>query len=175
MIPRLLQELERVRIENASLLRRLEEIEGADIAFDPNVLGPDDAISFEVQIDVPSKDGSTEFHSVQGIDVAIGVLFIRIYDDLLSEPRSYSVGQYIGVALLPLLHDVPKDGSCGVSSEQVEKLRFQLEALNLIEVFGGNTSSTFGSLRPFVAWRPTDKGRRFVVQNRSVMRRAASA
>jgi hypothetical protein len=43
--PKVLQEAERLRIENSDLRRRLEKLEGEEIYFDPNILGPDDVIA----------------------------------------------------------------------------------------------------------------------------------
>jgi hypothetical protein len=171
--PRILQDAERTRLENAELKRRLEELEGVDLVFDPSLFGPDDLVDLKVTVLVPNGTGGLGVHSEQNIGARIGELFIAIYDNLLSEPTEHRLRGIIGYALSPRLAEKPDSAEYEISKEEVSTLRYQLEALNLIESVGGANIGPppFSFRSEYIAWRPTEKGRRYVIQNRSVLRR----
>jgi uncharacterized protein DUF4062 len=171
--PRVLQDAERTRIENVELKRRLEELDGIDLVFDSSLLGPDDSIDFKVTILITNNSGTLTVHDMQNVSAKIGELFIAIYDNLLNEPTELKLCRTIGSALSSRLNGQPNDAQYKVSKEEVAALRNQLEALNLIESIGLETAASgpFSYTMEYVAWRPTEKGRRYVIQNRAVRRR----
>jgi hypothetical protein len=102
----------------------------------------------------------------------IGEIFVAIYDELLTEPSEsrlqYSLGAYLHDRLAEKLEGKvayyahPKD---------VVRLRNQLGALDLVEAFGGTSSGgMLKSHHTFIAWRPTEKGRRYAVGKKALLK-----
>ena len=173
--PKVLQELERLRIENTNLIRRLNEMEGGDITFPSHLVGPDDSLNLSLNIEhLEDTDvyGQRKVERVEEIAVSVnlGALFVGLFDSVITEPREYSLQHVIGDALLRQIGRSTDDTRGQVSRETVVKLRFHLEALGLIQAINSENTSNVGvfASRSYIAWAITDKGRRFVAANRAI-------
>src|SRR5262249_36335893 len=151
----------RLRVENNDLQKRLAE-HSRDVSFPDHLIGPADEIDFAVE---------SETSSGIARGVRLGDLFSQIFDDLLTDPSEYNMRWIIGsgVAKLALKEQYNPNGEYQVSEEDVQRLRYQYEALGLIEARGAFTTGEFAGRQfreEYIAWTVTDKGRRFVVQAR---------
>lgn len=173
--PRVFQEIEKVRLENSELKARLAAYEDDEIIFDPTLIGPDDDITVEVPLRLSDGAGGTQPIGSRPVTTNLGELYLGLYDTLLTEPREHDVGASIGHLLMRKIADLPdRTNSGAVPPTKVKELRFQFEALGLIESIGESAQTQFGlGRRQFVIWRPSDKGRRFVLQRRAVWLRAS--
>jgi hypothetical protein len=165
--PRVLQEAERLRLENTELRYRLEAIEGNEVTFDESLVGPNDNVEIPLIIVNSKKDPNGRQNTqTQTVIATIGEIFISLYDALLTEPNEAHLRTVIGVTLSRRLSAKAPGADFRVDAEEVIKLRHQLEALDLIEAFGDSTMSTMGPFptkRDFIAWRPSRKGRRYFI------------
>ncbi|MET3838731.1 DUF4062 domain-containing protein [Bradyrhizobium sp. OAE829] len=165
--PKVLQEAQRLRIENNDLRQRLEALDGEEIYFNPNLLGPDDNMEFALTGHVRESE-----QIITGTaNAKIGEIFVAIYDRLLVEPSEQSLRSDIGAYLSDRLPENLTDVShYTVLMDDVIKLRNQLEAHNLLEAFG-TIGGTFVK-SSYISWRPTDKGRRYAAKKRAALRNA---
>jgi hypothetical protein len=168
--PRVLQEAERLRIENAGLKERLLESTSEEIRFPPQLAGPESKFKFTVHMTKRDRDPP----EVKIIHVAapIGNVFINLYEDLLSEPPESKIRECIGSIVLDMSSVTAPDGffDCEISHDDAEQLRFHFEALGLIETDLYDRDNSFPTRfqsRNFV-WTITEKGRRYVVQHRAI-------
>jgi hypothetical protein len=180
--PKILQELERVRIENIRLTERLRSLEGEEITFPSDLLGPTDTVGISINIEHlgAAKDtyGQRDVLKVEEITVSpqIGALFEDLFGSLLKEPPEHSLQTTIGNILLQQAGRRTDDTRAEVSEQTVIDLRFHLEALGLIRAAVREqrlNSSGYG--HKYIAWTITDKGRRFVAANRAIRKQARRA
>ncbi|WFU23147.1 DUF4062 domain-containing protein [Bradyrhizobium sp. CB1717] len=173
--PRVLQEAERLRIENSDLRQKLEDLQGSDVTFDPSLIGPNDALDFDIEVYIENGAGGADRAGTRVASASLGEVFVSLYDLLLTEPEEYLIRQSIGAFLGARTAIEEESARYAISDQELIKLRYQFEALGLIQTTGGTTmSGLLRSERRFVAWRPTEKGRRYVIQSRSVLRRIDS-
>jgi hypothetical protein len=165
--PRVLQEAERLRIENAELKRRLVEAAQDDLRFPEDLKSPDTEFLFPVEIQKYgiNRQGYEYIESKvkHELTAVIGEVFSVLFDRLLYAPTEIRLKRSIGAAVVALAapelraekthYEVPLD--------VVTALRFHFEALGLIQSTAGK-----GSL----AWSITDKGRRYVTHGRAMLK-----
>ncbi|WP_137045056.1 DUF4062 domain-containing protein [Pseudolabrys sp. FHR47] len=175
--PKLLQDLERLRIENEELKARLSEVNGADISFPDHLAGPDHEITFAVTLhrhkQTPSGGDAIVKTETVNVVASIGQILLAIVDEIIKEPSEYSLRRTIGEALLAIAGRNERETSGEVSPNDVTNLRFHIEALGLIQAIGKeSTSDMFGRLTTnhYIAWVITDKGRKFVSLHRAILK-----
>ncbi|QUS39800.1 DUF4062 domain-containing protein [Tardiphaga alba] len=172
--PKVLQESERLRIENQDLRARLATAESTEIVFDDSLLGPDDNITFLVTREISDSNVNDRPKlSHHDVETTAGFIFLSIYDRLLTEPSESQLEGIIGRALSSEIAESKKGSVFRIEEEAVVALRHQLEALDLIEAFGeSSTNSTgpFSFTSNYVCWRPSLKGRRYFVNKKAKLR-----
>jgi hypothetical protein len=147
--PKVLQEAERLRIDNEELRKKLSSSD--DLTFDPTILGPEDWISVDVR-----------GHGI--LTVGIGDIFVGCYDAILAESIDSQMDMPLGRAVCAAagLDDQPQP----VGTESAVMIRTQFEALGLIET---KKVRAMNNLQ-FLVWCLTDKGRRFGSLKRALKR-----
>jgi hypothetical protein len=151
--PKILQETERVRIENEELKRRLAQFETGDVTFPDDLAGPDDMVA--VTINFKNDDGIPE-----SVDASIPIrdIFMNAYEEVIHEREENLICRTL--ASLYLRRKPPnttKWTNAYFTSKDVSKLRYHLEALGLIKAVG--FTSVDGS---FILWTITEKGRKYM-------------
>ncbi|WP_441252675.1 DUF4062 domain-containing protein [Tardiphaga sp. 71_E8_N1_1] len=158
---KILQETERLRMENAGLRERLAEISGSEITFDPELVGPLEDFEFEVSQSEESGEHVREFKS----KLQIRVMFVNLYDWLLESPLEVRMAYLIGDTAARLTNNVAD--SSQATDRCVVSFRDQLEALGLIRpemrLMGGHSATQ-------IAWALSDKGRRYANMQRAMRR-----
>jgi hypothetical protein len=148
--PKVLQEAERLRIENDELRKRISSSD--ELTFNPNILGPDDSISVSV-----SGRGA--------LTATIGDIFVGCYDAIVAETAESAMGSTFGRAIATAA-GVYEGTSGSIERDEVVKLRHQFEALGLIETKMVRAQSGISVL----VWYLTDKGRKFGSSRRAAKR-----
>jgi hypothetical protein len=164
--PKVLQDLERLRIENRELREQLSTLDNSEIRFNPRFMGPDDFIELTCDGYTPTPYGSREATSEFKTAASIGSIFVGLYDNLLVVPGEHQLLQTIGRMLAELAGRKDKDTQYALTSHSLQKLRTQLEALALIEVEGVGSLSGGGYRR----WRPSEKGKRFALSKLAILK-----
>jgi hypothetical protein len=169
--PRVVQELEKIRIENDELKKRLAIFEAGEINFPPDLLGPTENFSFIVV-------GRASGRNTQKIpaQMRIDYLFAGIADNIISEASEAAIGQriveqYLGTADAKE-HD--RSLSYGIEPQDLVQLRFHLEALGLIQSVGRYKDSNFANMQyrdEYIAWSITEKGRKFIANLWAIRRK----
>lgn len=171
--PKVLQEMERLRLENTELKSRMSDINSGKLIFPPHLAGPDENFTFDLtEIRYhPAKPPYAERQELSRNErpavVSIGEMFIAIFETLLRSPIEYSLRQAIGQAVAKL-SNYPNSGeeTFEVSLQNVEQMRYHLEGLGLI--VSSARQSQFSSS---IVWDITEKGRRYVTENMGIFRR----
>jgi hypothetical protein len=167
--PKLLQDMERLRIENATLKNQLDQMTSSDLVFPTSLAGPDDQFVFHVSIKDYDPDDRINptiiTTSNKIVSIKIGEIFISIFEILLAGPNEYSLRSSIGSAIVGLTDELSKQKgrSFEVSGEDITQLRFHLEALGLIQAMGVQ-----GQFSNHLIWTITDKGRRYVTRAKGI-------
>ncbi len=149
--PKVLQDMERLRIENTELRQKLSELGGETLTFDPTLVGPSDSMRLVVQVSGQQYPSTFE--------VAIGDLFIAVYDQILAGLPEGQMGYHLGVAVAKFAKIWTGNQHYSMVSESVAELRQQLEALGLLKAV--STRSPTGTGAFFISWTTTEKGRKF--------------
>lgn len=173
--PKVLQEMERLRIENAEMRRKLTELDAYEIQFPEDLMGPCDELTFTLEIahQNPQNQAQTERTETVKVCAVLGKIFIWIFDRILTEPSEHSLRSSIGAGLASLTSRSDEYSEYSIPLTEVIQLRYHLEALGLIKAMGAEESnpiSTFTFRHSYIAWTITEKGRRFVAQARAIYR-----
>jgi len=163
--PKVLQETERLRIENKELKKQLNELSFDEIVFSKNIAGPTDKIKLSLIQARITNDGKPNRLPDKEVEVTLAELFFEIYDSLLKNPPEKILGGLIGNKLMQIA-GIASDGKiiASISPKIVKKLRFQYEALDLIKA-SGDSIRDYGFSDQSIKWSVTDKGRRYVAQS----------
>jgi Domain of unknown function (DUF4062) len=157
--PKVLQEAERLRTENADLRSKIANLHGSlAVEFDPTIAGPDTAITVRMtesthQRGVPGRPHEKDI----SFQTTFGELFQAIYDDLLLEPAEHRIGDIIGQSFPLSSPDPQVYFSYSCDGRDLITIRNQLEALGLT-VSKAKTGSGGGT---YIYWTATEKGRRY--------------
>jgi hypothetical protein len=150
--PKVLQEAERLRIENADLRKKIDALSGGEIIFDPQFAGP----SAEFSLDVDATQYNDAGHPVHSIVVPFKTSAQRVllnhYNELLLAPPESSITSSVAAEIAkPRLANT----RYSLTEQSAPLLRNQLEALGLIE--------TVSNERHTLKWHLTDKAKKYAL------------
>ncbi|EAQ35518.1 hypothetical protein NB311A_17119 [Nitrobacter sp. Nb-311A] len=146
--PKLLQELEKLRIENADLRQKLADLDSDKSSSHP-IPGLADSVTVELLI-YRTEEGAPDKISQL---VLLGDLFAGLYDYLLKSPSEAYVRELVGYWYRQKLHT---SDYCELSDNSAIVIRDKLEALGLIK-----PRSIMAGFSKSIAWSLTEEGRRF--------------
>jgi hypothetical protein len=159
--PKVLQETERLRLENAELRTQLANSTPGELTFDPGLLGPDDTIELNV----------AQADTRHVCKLEIGRIFLSLYDAILAEQQEGDMTYYLGHAAAELSGlKVGGDMPFYTDMQDVFSLRNQFEALGLIQPV--SQKRNIGP--PVIVWSATEKGRKFASMS-NALKKVASA
>jgi hypothetical protein len=154
--PKVLQELERLRIENADFRQKLTDLSRGELSTDPRLAGSADSVTVEFLV----------HRSEEGIPVSIsktismGDVFIGIYDHLLKSPSETYVRELVGYWYRKKFHI---SEYCELGEKSGTIVRDKLEALGLIK-----SRSIIAGFSNHIAWSVTEKGKQFFESGRTL-------
>jgi hypothetical protein len=156
--PKVLQETEKLRIENREIKEKLESLGSGEISFDPRYSGPETEIAFNVSLR-QRQLGSNVISTFSG-SVRVGDAFIELYDILLKAPSETEIRTHIGRFVCRKMNkELGANSTVTGDPAATVLIRNQLEALGLIRT----ESRTSSDDMKFVAWLATEKGKRFAL------------
>jgi hypothetical protein len=146
--PKVLQDLERVRLENAELRRQLASLENADIVFPSHLAGMEDEFEFSV---VAESNGIG-----RKVNEKWRTIFLRCGNRLWAEHPEDEIGRTLAQFTLKSRHpDRYSDKEkYSVKARDLMRIRAHLEALGLIKVISKGVYPN-----SYLTWTLTDKGR----------------
>lgn len=147
--PKLLQELEKLRIENADLRQKLADLDSDKSSSHPTPAGLADSITVELLI-YRTEEGTPDKISRP---ILLGDLFAGLYGHLLKSPSEAYIRELIGFWFRQKLHI---SDPCELSDKSTIIIRDKLEALGLIR-----SRSIIAGFSNHIAWALTEEGRRF--------------
>jgi len=164
--PKILQDAERVRIENEQLRRQLAELDGTNLIFPEDLIGPDDPLVFSV-----FKSGKLSGTA----EILVKDLFTRIFEMLVRQEPEFEIKLELGKLWAVEAGELQPHQSSDfiVGDQDIKIIRSHLEALGLIELtrqvreysdFSGPHQEVY------VAWSVTEKGRRYMASLLAVRR-----
>jgi hypothetical protein len=174
--PKVLQESERLRIENEELRKKLAALDAESLLFDETILGPDDKLEIGAQI---KSDHNDTKPSTVNLRSTFGELFLALYDQLVEEPAEISVSDALSQLLRGSLEpSVVAKKFVSIVPADLLRIRNQFEALGLIKLVNIRYKRDYNPAMPFSAsgnystlhWQVTDKGRNFAIRNRALRR-----
>jgi Domain of unknown function (DUF4062) len=163
--PRILQEAERLRMENASLRSRLEALEGGQITFPPDIAGPYHLLDFQIEIlkvQGPSGNQTVLETKKELVQITLSDILIGLSESLFEERDLYYIRSDLGRLFLVKLDKDPSTYRARFDDYPVLwRIRIQAEALGLLTTQVKQTRERDRD-RDKVVWALTPKGRVFV-------------
>lgn len=158
--PKVLQDMERLRIENSELKKRLLEIDTGELTFPEEIAGPDEIVNIRYCKGTRDPKRAKEIFSV---DASLQDIFLRSIDGILRERSEFDIMDHFATSSHP---DQSRVDYLQLMAqlEDIRTVRFQLEALGLIRAVSQSNISE-GDTYTIIAWAITEKGRRFVAKN----------
>lgn len=171
--PKLIQELELLRVENADLKSTLAKNSLGELIFPEHLAGPSDAIGITVQSPRQNRLPNEGVYEVKHAIILVGELFLALYNSILREPPEYQLAREIGVAIVELdrKNTFNPNTPPTLEMKEVEALRYHFESLGLIQAIG-KVDNEEGFINNYIAWSITEKGRRFVALSKGIRKRA---
>jgi hypothetical protein len=157
--PKVLQELERLRIENEALKAQLIASQGEEISFPVHLSGPEDAITIDFVLRRKNQQTTETFQA----QVTPRYVFESVVDLIIREISERVLCDTLAKIYASQHLEIKDIGSIGIAPEDVKKLRFHLEALGLIKA-----ESRQGTSSKYISWTMTEKGRRFIASLRGI-------
>ncbi len=157
--PLILQELERLRIDNEQLRQRLSELDGASLVFPDDLAGPEDTLEIAV------------YHNGNVVGerrISVKDLFREIFDMLVEQTSEFSIQQEIARPWAVENGKIKSYESCDymIDNNEARIIRSHLEAMGLMQLTRQvhEYTSFDGRLHkdPYIAWSITEKGRRYM-------------
>jgi hypothetical protein len=154
--PKVLQELERLRIENADFRQKLADLNRNESSTDPTLVGSADSVTVELLV-YRSEEGMPDSISRT---ILLDDLFVGLYDHLLKSPSEAYVRKLVGSWYQQKLHI---SDYCELDEKSATIIRDKLEALGLIK-----SRSIIAGFSNHIAWFMTEKGKRFPESRRTL-------
>ena len=167
--PRILKELQDLKLENAELRQRVEAAERSFF--------PPDLAQGEDQIEIPYERVDYVFKADKG---ALGMyeqrlgsgclaeswegMFLKLADEIYEESSEDRIHAAVRKMISDSIED-PNRGEIQFHGEKIKEMRHQFEALGLINAVGKN----YGG-QSAVVWRLTPRGRRYVSMKKAIKR-----
>ncbi len=169
--PKILQDLERVRIENEQLRQRLAEFDGTKLVFPEDLIGPEEKIRFSIFYG-SEKVGRTES--------TIKDLFNWLFEMLVQEEAESEIQSALGNSWAAQAGKRQPDQyeDFKVGDDDLRIIRSHLEALGLLQLTRQVREWTeLGQPRKeaYVAWGVTEKGRRYMASLLAIRRTSQTA
>lgn len=153
--PKFLQELERLRIENADFRQKIADLNRGET--DPTLAGSADSVTVEFLV-YRSEEGFPEPTSKT---ISLGEVYIGLYDHLLKNPSEAYVRELVGYWYRQKFH---VSNYCELGEKSATVIRDKLEAVGLIK-----SRSIIAGFSNHIAWSVTEKGKQFL-ESRRVLR-----
>jgi hypothetical protein len=174
--PGVLQEMERVRIENSDLRARLEAVQAEGLVFEQSLLGPSDELT--IRAEIRDENRPNEKAAIKTLSLTLGQLYEDLYDVLLAEPEEHRVRDTIGWMLRKSLEPSEADSkNVTIDDDDFRRIRNQFEALDLIKIISvknrySNPAGNFYGTSEYTTlnWQTTEKGRKLAIRNRALKR-----
>ena len=168
--PKVLQEAERLRIENDDLRTRLSNLEGGEIWFDPKFASPTTEIECKIMAHHLDPGLGQHEKSTFPAKSTLNELFVKNYDEFLAEPSENSIPRVLARFFASKAGQLSENSLYYIAGEEIVTIRNQLEVLGLIR-----TSSRQGSHgSSYIVWQLTDKGKRYAL-SQTALRSLATA
>jgi hypothetical protein len=151
--PKLLQELEKLRIENADFRQQLAEYSRKESA-NPTLAESSDSVTVEFLI-YRSEEGHPDSISRT---ILLSDLFAGLYGHLLKNPSEAYVRELVGYWYREKFH---VSDYCELSEKSTVIVRDKLEALDLIK-----SRSIIAGFSNHIAWSVTEKGKELLESRR---------
>ena len=167
--PKLLQELERTRIENEQLKVLLAETRDGRVIFPDDISGPDEIIALKIY------DGH-ERKIVGELLISFKEIFVSLFEMFVQQNSESEICRHIGEMWCNKHNVKRKPGTYAnhtLTSEHCIDLRSHLEALGLIQSTGRTRQyEMFGTLRTetFLTWSISERGRKYMASLRAMKR-----
>ncbi|MEO6946366.1 MAG: DUF4062 domain-containing protein [Nitrobacter sp.] len=152
--PKVLQELERLRIQNADFRQKLADLSRGELSFEPTSSGPYDQVAIELLV-YRSEEKLPDSISQP---VLLDEIFVGLYDHLLKSPSEAYVRKLVGSWYQQKLQI---SDYCELGEQSAMIIRDKLEALGLIK-----SRSIIAGFSNHIAWSVTEKGKRFLESRR---------
>jgi Domain of unknown function (DUF4062) len=166
--PKVLQDMEKLRIENQELRERLSTLDTSEIRFDPRFAGPDEFIDLAYQ----ASSGAPNSPRIFNITLKLKDIFVASYGSLLNHPNEGQVSHTMGQMLAKKAATYMDGPRFSLTDPSIQKLRTQLEALDLINIIGDPSAGSGMASR---RWQVTEKGKRFALLELALTRPDSSA
>ncbi|WP_439925414.1 DUF4062 domain-containing protein [Nitrobacter sp. JJSN] len=153
--PKLLQELERLRIENEDFRQKITDLNRGDSSTD--LIGSADSITVEFLV-YRSEEG---FPDPTSKTISLGEVYIGLYDHLLKNPSEAYVRELVGYWYRQKFQI---SNYCELGEKSTAVIRDKLETLGLIK-----SRSIIAGFSNHIAWSVTEKGKQFF-ESRRVLR-----
>jgi hypothetical protein len=166
--PKVLQELERLRIECNELREKISRVDDFSLTFPPHIKGPRESFACDLivtQLEARPQTGAWKRKAIDKntghAEIPLREIFVSISEFVLLERPEHTLKHNIGKTVAQLAN-FPEDETLlyELSPETLRGLRYQLEALGLIEAVGKQDGAGFS----YICWNITDMGRRYVSQ-----------
>jgi hypothetical protein len=169
--PKVLQELERLRIENAAQARQLSDANITEVNFPDNLPSPDDKVEIHIHAANHLKKANYEYTC----ETTWKELFLNAIDLIIREAKETEINnQLAGFYLSEADSEVGPIHDCSIDRDEFKRIRFQLEALGLIQAISRQFQYNTGPISHIV-WTITNKGRRYMSQNLAISKRDSRA
>jgi hypothetical protein len=169
--PKVLQELERLRIENSDIRKQLLESQSSELTFPADVPGPEEPFDYVVSVRrYERKKGSTGV-SLEREDelvgsISLGSIFVNLYDAVLVQSFEGELEGETGSVIAALLGRSDPNKKFELYPDYVRKMRVRLEALGLIRTETKKIPGPIPTLdSQGIVWSLTDKGRQYITRS----------
>lgn len=163
--PKVLQDLERLRLENRELRERIGMCFGVPVEFDPRLHGPEDPIKVEILVSV-GKPGQSKFHSMITQTSTLSDLFLNLHESLIKETNESAIKHEIVDHFVRNIREEGKQYSVS-SEDSIKAIRNLLVAHDLIKTSTRSAMRHTGNRqyegREFI-WQITEKGERYFAE-----------
>jgi Domain of unknown function (DUF4062) len=162
--PKVLQEMERVRIENSDLRKQLAAVQASELTFPANVPGPDEPFHCVVSVsryEVSNVPWDRKLVKQEAFEnsTTLAAIFPNLFDYLVTGTPEYRLSRAIGSVIAQLAGKDTKDLVFDIGTGEMREMRFRLEALGLIRTEADPTGGEN------IIWTITDKGRHYVTRS----------
>jgi Domain of unknown function (DUF4062) len=170
--PKVYKDLEEERRQNKELKEKLDALGKEDIVFPSHFSHGTDWFEIHYSVSERSKDDTIIERSSGDYKISWDDLFVKLAELIYLENHENAIRRYIE-KLIKETCDIDSKLTVTIEPRKVEQTRYQFEALGLIEAVP-KSEEMMGFNQTYIAWKFTDKGRRYISQLKAQKRPAAS-